>query len=154
MTNMLGNQNTALGSFRSGFSVSGTDNTAVGGNALFNSSTAAAKTQPWALLPAVVSDHWLKQCHLYRRGVPVLLNVDNSLLCREHLQSNVQPSGNRSGLRSTITSAGRLGRGNISSRRYQDTILNRWIKSVKHCSRLSRSRFRYNKGILMPPAYR
>jgi len=113
--NILGGQNTALGYF-AGFNVTGTNNTAVGGNALFNSTTGNGNMALGAFSGGGITTANNVIC-IGAAGV----NLDNSCFIA-NIYSNVQPIVGTDPDSVTITSNGRLGRGNVSSRRYKHDI--------------------------------
>ena len=135
--NILGGQNTALGYF-AGFGVIGTNNTAVGGNALFNSSTGNGNTALGAFAGGGVTTANNVIC-IGAQGA----NVDNSCFVA-NIYSNVQPIVGTDPDSVTITSAGRLGRGNVSSRRYKHDI-KPMDKASETLYALKPVSFRYNK---------
>jgi Chaperone of endosialidase len=136
ITLVLGVQNTALGYF-AGFSVTGTNNTAVGGNALFNS-TGNGNTALGAFSGGGITTANNVIC-IGGAGA----NLDNSCFIA-NIYSNAQPIVGMDPDSVTITSNGRLGRGNVSSRRYKHDILpmdnaSEALYALKPVS------FRYNK---------
>jgi hypothetical protein len=104
-----------LGYF-AGFFVTGTNNTAVGGNALFNSTTGNGNTSLGAFSGGGVTTANNVIC-IGAAGA----NVDNSCFIA-NIYSNVQPIVGTDPNSVTITSSGRLGRGNVSSRRHKHDI--------------------------------
>jgi hypothetical protein len=115
--NTTGDGNTANG-YQALFSNTGTanGNTAIGYQALLNNTTGAGNTALGVLAGTGVSTAQSVIC-IGATGA----NVDNSCFI-SNIYSNVQPIVGTDPDSVTITSTGRLGRGNVSSRRYKHDI--------------------------------
>jgi len=133
-----------LGYF-AGFSVIGTNNTAVGGNALFNG-TGNGNTALGAFAGGGVTTANNVICI----GAPGA-NVDNSCFVA-NIYSNVQPIVGTDPDSVTITSAGRLGRGNVSSRRYKHDI-KPMDKASESIVALTPVTFRYKNDAIGTPQF-
>jgi hypothetical protein len=136
-SNTTGLQNTAVG-YDAGFHITGTNNTAVGGNALFSSTTGNGNTAVGAYAGANVTTANNVICI----GAPGA-NIDSSCFIAS-IYSNVQPIVGTDPDSVTITSSGRLGRGNVSSRRYKHDI-QPMEKASEVLYALKPVSFRYNK---------
>ncbi len=99
---------------------------------------AAATTPRWALEPAATLRRPITLLRLAPRA-----NVDDSCFI-DNVYSNVQPVVGIDPDYVTVTSAGRLGRGNISSRRYKHDI-KPMAKTSEALFGLKPASFRYNK---------
>jgi hypothetical protein len=133
-----GSFNTAVGHNALSSNTLGSGNTALGASALFNSATANNNIAvgPGAGFNVTTANNVI--CIGASGG-----NVDNSCFIG-NIYSNVQPIVGTDPDSVTITSSGRLGRGNVSSRRYK-----RDIKPMDKTSELVYAlkpvSFRYNK---------
>jgi hypothetical protein len=137
LLNITGNSNTAVGSKALQANITGNNNTAIGNNALI-SSTGSGNLALGASAGNGVSTASNVIC-IGTSGA----NVDDSCFIGK-IYFNVQPIVGTDPDSVTITSAGRLGRGNVSSRRYKHDI-----KSMEKASEglyaLKPVSFRYNK---------
>jgi hypothetical protein len=113
--NVNGSDNTAIGHAALANNTTGSNNTAIGEGALF-SSTGNGNTA----LGAVAGSGVTTASNVICIGA-LGDNVDNSCFIN-HIYSNVQPIVGTDPDSVTITSSGRLGRGNVSSRRYKHDI--------------------------------
>jgi hypothetical protein len=133
-----GSFNTAIGVSALSSNTTGSDNTAVGQSALFNNTTGLFNIALGPGAGGAVTD---------ANSVIAIgsggANVSNSCFIG-NIYSNVQPIVGTDPDSVTITSAGRLGRGNVSSRRYKHDI-----KLMENASdvlyALKPVSFRYNK---------
>src|SRR6476646_10829402 len=114
--NDAGNNNTAIGRNALGLSTTGNDNTAIGDSALANNTIGSGNTALSVLAGTAITTADNTIC-IGTAGV----NVSNSCFIGQ-VYSNVQPIVATDPDSVTITSAGRLGRGNVSSRRYKHDI--------------------------------
>jgi hypothetical protein len=137
LLNITGNSNTAVGSKALQANITGNNNTAIGNNALI-SSTGSGNLALGASAGNGVSTASNVIC-IGTSGA----NVDDGCFIGK-IYFNVQPIVGTDPDSVTITSAGRLGRGNVSSRRYKHDI-----KSMEKASEglyaLKPVSFRYNK---------
>jgi hypothetical protein len=137
LLNITGNSNTAVGSKALQANITGNNNTAIGNNALI-SSTGSGNLALGASAGNGVSTASNVIC-IGTSGA----NVDDGCFIGK-IYFNVQPIVGTDPDSVTITSAGRLGRGNVSSRRYKHDI-----KSMEKASEglyaLKPASFRYNK---------
>src|SRR5215216_2881443 len=133
-----GSFNAALGARALSSNITGSDNTAVGTDALTNNATGNNNIALGSSAGVNVTD----ANNVIAIGV-VGANVSNSCYIG-HIYSNVQPIVGTDPDSVTITSAGRLGRGNVSSRRYKHDI-----KAMENASdvlyALKPVSFRYHK---------
>ena len=130
--------NTAVGASALASNTTGSVNTAVGARALFNSTTGSGNIA----LGLSAGQSVTTANNVICIGAPGA-DVDNSCFIG-NIYSNVQPIVGTDPDSVTITSAGRLGRGNVSSRRYKHDI-----KPMDEASEvlyaLKPVSFRYNK---------
>jgi len=137
--NMIGDENTAYGFAALFGNTTGTGNTAVGFAALQNNTTGSNNT---AIGPAFVASNITTANNVICIG-SAGADVTNSCFIG-NIYSNVQPIVGTNPDSVTITSSGRLGRGNVSSRRYKHDI-----KPMDNASELlyvlKPASFRYNK---------
>jgi trimeric autotransporter adhesin len=136
-SNDNGIQNTANGASSLASNISGDGNTATGANALHNS-TGDFNTALGIFAGTGVST----ASNVIAIGTPGA-NVDNSCFIG-NIYSNVQPIVGTDPDSVTITSTGRLGRGNVSSRRYKHDI-EPMEKASEALYALKPASFRYNK---------
>jgi hypothetical protein len=137
LLNTTGGGNTAIGYAALSAKSSGSDNTAIGNNAL-SFSTGNENTALGTFAGNFVSTASNVICI----GTPGA-NVDNSCFIG-NIYFNVQPIVGTDPDSVTITSTGRLGRGNVSSRRYKHDI-NPMEKASEALYALKPVSFRYNK---------
>ena len=137
MNNTVGNGNTAIGLQALVANTVGGGNVAIGNNALVNSSGSNNTALGFNAGSAVTTANNLICIGAFGA------NVDNSCFIG-NIYSNVQPIVGTDPDSVTINSSGRLGRGNVSSRRYKHDI-----KSMDRASEalyaLKPVSFRYNK---------
>jgi hypothetical protein len=133
-----GIQNTAIGRAALDSATTGNNNTAIGANALGVSSTGSGNTALGFNAGLGVSTASNVIC-IGASGA----NVDNSCFIGQ-IYSNVQPIVGTDPDSVTITSNGRLGRGNVSSRRYKHDI-KPMEKASEVLYALKPVSFRYNK---------
>ena len=156
LSNTTGTANTATGAFSllnnstngfnntaNGFNAlfsntNGFNNTAIGTDALDSNSTGSGNTALGSFAGTEVTTASNVIC-IGTSG----LNVDDSCFIG-NIYSNVQPIVGTDPDSVTITSAGRLGRGNVSSRRYKHDI-KRMEKASEVLYALKPVSFRYNK---------
>jgi hypothetical protein len=130
--NTIGNNNTAYGFQALHDNVSGSDNTAIGRGALANNTTGSNNTAigEGALFSSTGNGNTALGA-VAGSGVTTASNVIcigalgdnvNDSCFINHIYSNVQPIVGTDPDSVTITSSGRLGRGNVSSRRYKHDI--------------------------------
>jgi trimeric autotransporter adhesin len=136
-SNDNGIQNTANGASSLASNISGDGNTATGANALHNS-TGDFNTALGIFAGTGVST----ASNVIAIGTPGA-NVDNSCFIG-NIYTNVQPIVGTDPDSVTITSTGRLGRGNVSSRRYKHDI-EPMEKASEALYALKPASFRYNK---------
>jgi hypothetical protein len=137
LLNITGNSNTAVGSKALQANITGNNNTAIGNNALI-SSTGSGNLALGASAGNGVSTASNVIC-IGTSGA----NVDDSCFIGK-IYFNVQPIVGTDPDSVTITSAGRLGRGNVSSRRYKHDIKS-MDKASEGLYALKPVSFRYNK---------
>ena len=137
LLNTTGGQNTAIGAHALQTNDAGNSNTAVGNNALV-SSTGSGNIALGQNAGASVTTASNVTC-IGTSGA----NVDNGCFIGR-IYSNVQPLVGTDPDSVTITSTGRLGRGNVSSRRYKHDIqpMDRASEALYALNPVS---FRYNK---------
>jgi hypothetical protein len=137
LLNTTGAENTAVGKNVLGNNTTGNSNTAVGSGALF-SSTGSGNIALGDNAGGSVTTASNVIC-IGASGA----NVDNSCFIGQ-IYFNVQPIVGTDPDSVTITSAGRLGRGNVSSRRYKHDI-QPMEKASEALYALKPASFRYNK---------
>ena len=137
LLNTTAGQNTAIGAHALQTNDTGNNNTAVGNNALV-SSTGSGNIALGQNAGSSVTTTSNVIC-IGTSGA----NVDNSCFIGR-IYSNVQPIVGTDPDSITITSAGRLGRGNVSSRRYKHDIKS-MDKASEALYTLNPVSFRYNK---------
>jgi hypothetical protein len=137
LLNITGNSNTAVGSKALQANITGNNNTAIGNNALI-SSTGSGNLALGASAGNGVSTASNVIC-IGTSGA----NVDDSCFIGK-IYFNVQPIVGTDPDSVTITSAGRLGRGNVSSRRYKHDI-QPMDQASEALYALKPVSFRYNK---------
>jgi hypothetical protein len=137
-SNDNGIQNTANGASSLASNISGDGNTATGANALHNSTIGDFNTALGIFAGTGVST----ASNVIAIGTPGA-NVDNSCFIG-NIYTNVQPIVGTDPDSVTITSTGRLGRGNVSSRRYKHDI-QPMEKASEALYALKPASFRYNK---------
>jgi trimeric autotransporter adhesin len=137
-SNDNGIQNTANGASSLASNISGDGNTATGANALHNSTIGDFNTALGIFAGTGVST----ASNVIAIGTPGA-NVDNSCFIG-NIYTNVQPIVGTDPDSVTITSTGRLGRGNVSSRRYKHDI-EPMEKASEALYALKPASFRYNK---------
>jgi Chaperone of endosialidase len=135
--NVSGSDNTAIGRAALANNTSGSNNTAIGEGALF-SSTGNSNTA----LGAVAGSGVTTASNVICIGA-LGENVNDSCFIN-HIYSNVQPIVGTDPDSVTITSSGRLGRGNVSSRRYKHDV-QPMEKASEALYALKPVSFRYNK---------
>ena len=133
-----GSFNTAVGFSALSSNTTGSDNTAVGGSALFNNTTGFFNIALGPGAGGAVTDA-INVIAIGSGGA----NVSSSCFIG-NIYSNVQPIVGTDPDSVTITSAGRLGRGNVSSRRYKHDI-ELMDKASEVLYALNPVIFRYNK---------
>jgi hypothetical protein len=136
--NTIGGDNTAIGTFALVSNTTGNDNTAIGADALDSSISGNMNTALGDFAGVEVTTASNVIC-IGTAG----LNVDDSCFIG-NIYSNVQPIVGTDPDSVTITSAGRLGRGNVSSRRYKHDI-KPMDKASEVLYALKPVSFRYNK---------
>jgi Chaperone of endosialidase len=136
--NTTGDINTAVGTQALSSNTEGSGNTAIGFNALLGSETGSSN-----IALGVNAGNSVRTASNVICVGSAGANVDNSCFIG-NIYSNVQPIVGTDPDSVTITSAGRLGRGNVSSRRYKHDI-----KPMESASEslyaLKPVSFRYNK---------
>jgi len=136
--NTAGRENTATGYQALYFNATGIDNTASGYGALFNNTEGSNNIA----LGFGAGSNVTTANHVIAIGA-LGANVSDSCFI-DNVYSNVQPVVGIDPDYVTITSTGRLGRGNVSSRRYKHDI-KRMDKASEALFGLKPSSFRYNK---------
>ncbi len=139
-SNMGGLGNTANGDSALQGNTDGNDNTAVGRHALFNNITGSVNIAVGAVAGSSVLDADNVICI----GANVSGQNLSNLCFIGNIYSNVQPIVGTDPDSVTITSSGRLGRGNGSSRRYKHDI-KAMDKASEAIFALNPVSFRYNK---------
>jgi trimeric autotransporter adhesin len=137
-SNTTGDNNTAIGRGTLGRNTQGGNNTAVGAIALAQNTTGSGNTVVGYFAGGGVTTASNVIC-IGASGA----NVSNSCFI-DQIYSNVQPVVGTDPDSVTITSNGRLGRGNVSSRRYKHDI-EPMDKVSEGLYALKPVRFRYNK---------
>jgi Chaperone of endosialidase len=135
--NVSGSDNTAIGHAALANNTSGSNNTAIGEGALF-SSTGNSNTALGAVAGSGVTTASNVIC------IGALGDNVNDSCFINHIYSNVQPIVGTDPDSVTIMSSGRLGRGNVSSRRYKHDI-KPMDKASEALYALKPVSFRYNK---------
>jgi hypothetical protein len=136
--NTIGNGNTAGGVVALVSNISGNNNTAYGLGALLNNSTGSNNIA----LGVYAGNNVTGVDNVICIGTPGL-DVSNSCFIGQ-IYSNVQPIVGTDPDSVTVTSSGRLGRGNVSSRRYKHDI-KLMDKASEALYALKPVTFRYNK---------
>jgi len=136
--NTAGRENTATGYQALYFNTTGIDNTASGYGALFNNTEGSNNIA----LGFGAGSNVTTANHVIAIGA-LGANVSDSCFI-DNIYSNVQPVVGIDPDYVTITSTGRLGRGNVSSRRYKHDI-KPMAKTSEALFGLKPSSFRYNK---------
>ena len=137
-SNTTGDNNTAIGRGALGRNTQGGNNTAVGAIALAQNTTGSGNTVVGYFAGGGVTTASNVIC-IGASGA----NVSNSCFI-DQIYSNVQPVVGTDPDSVTITSSGRLGRGNVSSRRYKHDV-EPMDKVSEGLYALKPVRFRYNK---------
>jgi uncharacterized coiled-coil protein SlyX len=133
-----GNRNTADGAFALLYNSTGSSNTAIGARALMNNTTASNNIALGDSAGSAVTTANNVICI----GTPGA-NINNSCFIAG-IYSNIQPPVGDNPAQVTITSSGRLGRSNVSSRRYKHDI-QPMDKASEGIFALKPVSFRYNK---------
>ena len=139
-SNTIGSENTAICNVALASNATGSGNTAVGASALLHTLTGQNNTALGRLAGFAVKT----ANNVISIGADVYgANISNSCFIGQ-IYSNVQPIVGTDPDSVTIASSGRLGRGNVSSRRYKHDI-NPMEKASEALYSLKPVSFRYNK---------